>query len=85
MPASNHGRRVLARLALGIAALLAVACAADLASRYGGTPAGVLVIGAVSCGCGLVHSLRSRREPGLTRPAGDTPVTKPRPLAGLPR
>jgi hypothetical protein len=78
MPASSHARRVLARLALGLAALLAVAAAADLAARFGGTPAGVLVIGAVSGGCGLVHSLRSRREPRLTRPA---PVRLPEPAA----
>ncbi len=69
---------------VAMAALSAVAAAADVTGCRYGTAAGVLLVFAVFGGCGLVHSLRSRRIPRLTRPAGDTPVTKPRPLAGLP-
>lgn len=82
MPASNH---VAAKAASGIAALIAVAWAADIAAHRFGTLAGALVIGLVFGGCGLAHALRSRRAPRLTRPASDVTITKPAPLAGLPR
>ena len=75
MPASNHGRSPAARLALAIAALaalVALAAAAQLAAGIAGgargTFAGVLLIGAVSAGCGLAFRPRAR-EPKLTRPA----------------
>ena len=85
MTASNHGRPPLARLALaagGIAALVLLAAAEKyLADSIGGVHGlfgAVLLAGAVFGGCGLVHSLRSRREPRLTRPA---PVRLPEPAA----
>lgn len=70
---SNHGPR--ARLALaagGIAVLVALAAAERYAAGTiggaRGTLAAVLLAGMAFGGCGLVHSLRSRRVPGLTRP-----------------
>lgn len=74
MTASNHGPRVrLALAAGGIAVLVALAEAEKLiAGTIGGargTLAAVLLAGMAFGGCGLVHSLRSRRVPGLTRPA----------------
>ena len=85
MTTSKHGCRPLARLALavgGIAALIALAAAAHAVSGMAGgsrgTLAGIVLAGAVFAGCGLGHSLRSRREPRLTRPA---PVRLPEPAA----
>ena len=76
MTTSHHARSPLARLVLaagGIAAFVTLAEAMKLiAGTIGGargTLAAVLLAGAVFSGCGLAHSLRSRREPGLTRPA----------------
>lgn len=73
MTASNHGPRVrLALAAGGIAALVALAEAEKLiAGTIGGARgllAAILLAGAVFSGCGLAHSLRRYRHPGLTRP-----------------
>lgn len=88
MTTSDHARRPLARLALA-AASIGVLVALAAAERYAagtiggarGILAAVLLAGAVFSGCGLAHSLRSRRVPGLTRPA---PVRLPEPAADLP-
>lgn len=76
MSASNHGRSPLASITLaagGIGVLVALAAAEKyVAGTIGGARglfAAVLLAGAVFSGCGLAHSLRSRRVPGLTRPA----------------
>lgn len=73
MTASNHGPR--ARLALaagGVGALVALAKIEQLiAGTIGGARgllAAILLAGVVFSGCGLVHSLRRYRAPGLTRP-----------------
>jgi hypothetical protein len=46
-----------------------------------GLLAAVLLAGAVFSGCGLAHSLRTRRAPGLTRPG---PVRLPEPAGDIP-
>jgi len=73
---SHHARSPMARLVLAAGGIAAVATLAEAmkltAGTIGGTRgllAAVLLAGAVFSGCGLIHSLRSRREPGLTRPA----------------
>lgn len=88
MTASHHARSPLARVALsaaGIGVLVALAAAehyaAGLIGGARGTLAAVLLAGAVFSGCGLVHALRSRRVPGLTRPA---PVRLPEAADSLP-
>jgi len=88
VPASHHARRPLARAALaaagiGVLVALAAACsrAAGTIGGARGTLAAVLIAGAVFSGCGLAHSLRSRRVPGLTRPA---PVRLPEAADNLP-
>lgn len=88
MTTSDHARRPLARAALalaGIGVLVALAAAEHYAAGTiggaRGTLAAVLLAGAVSGGCRLVHGLRSRRVPGLTRPA---PVRLPEPADSLP-
>lgn len=78
MTTSDHARTPLARLALaagGVGVLLALAAAMRYAAGSiggargaRGTLAAVLLAAAVSGGCRLAHSLRSRRAPGLTRP-----------------
>ena len=83
MNASNHVAAKVASAAGGIAAVLAVCGAADLAARRFGPMAGGVLIVAVFAACWLAHSLGSRRAPRPTRPASDVTVTKPRPLAGL--
>lgn len=77
-----------ARIALAVLGLSAVfALAALMGAAAGtiggarGTLAAVLLAGAVFSGCGLAHSLRSRRAPGLTRPA---PVRLPVPARDTP-
>jgi hypothetical protein len=71
---SNHGPR--ARLALAAGGLLAVAVLAEAMRLTAGTIGGargllaaVLLAGAVFGSCRLAHSRRTRRQPGLTRPA----------------
>jgi hypothetical protein len=73
---SNHDRRPLARLALAAGSVGLLIAAAELAryvaSSIGGargTFIAALLAVAVFGSCGLVHSLRRNREPGLTRPA----------------
>jgi hypothetical protein len=73
---SNHDRSPLARLALAAGSVAALIVLAEVMKLIAGTIGGargtlaaVLLAGAVFSGCGLVHSLRSRRVPGLTRPA----------------
>lgn len=88
MNPSSTRRTPLARLALaagGLGVLVAFAAACTLAAgTIGGARgllAGVLLAGAVFSGCRLAHSLRSRRAPGLTRPA---PVRLPEAAQDLP-
>lgn len=75
MTASDHARTPLARLALaaggvGVLTALAAACTLAAGSIGGarGTLTAVLLAGTVFGGCRLVHGLRPRRVPGLTRP-----------------
>lgn len=76
MTTSDHARTPLARLALaagGIGALAATAVLAHAAAGSIGGTRGTLAVAALLgiwavAGCGLAHSLRSRRQPGLTRP-----------------
>jgi len=71
---SNLGPLARAILAAGGIAVLVLLAAAEelIAGTIGGargTLVAVLLAFAVFSGCDLVHSLRSRRQPGLTRPA----------------
>lgn len=73
---SNHPATAAARIALavlGLSAFFALAALMGVVAGFLGGARGilaaVLLAGAVSSGCGLAHSLRSRRAPGLTRPA----------------
>lgn len=70
----KHSRAArLALAALGLSAVFALAALMGAVAGFLGGARGilaaVLLAGAVFSGCGLAHSLRSRREPGLTRPA----------------
>ena len=84
MSTSNHGRSPLARLALaagGIGVLIAAAAVLRYAAEAIGTvPAAVIAAWLLSC-CGLAHSVRSHKVPGLTRPA---PVRLPVPARDTP-
>jgi hypothetical protein len=75
-------------LAITAAALVLAAAAADMLARLLGGErgifAGVLAACLITGLCGLA-SHRPRRHPGPTRSAGDVTVTKPKPLADLPR
>ena len=63
MNASNHVAVKAASAAGGIAAVLAVCEAANLAARRFGTMAGVVVIVAVFAACWLVHRVRPMLHP----------------------
>jgi hypothetical protein len=69
---SNHDRSPLASITLaagGVGILVAFAAALEYVAGTRGFLAAVLLAGAVSGGCRLLHSLQPRRVPGLTRPA----------------
>lgn len=82
MHASNHAAARVASAAGGIAAVLAVGGAANLAARHFGVLAGVALIGAVFAACWFAHRVRPLlhpqpqrpREPQLPAQAGNTPA-----------
>lgn len=72
MSASSHarsGRSSLALAAGGIGVLVAAAAVLRYAAEAVGTVPAAVIAGWLLAGCGLAHSVRSHRVPGLTRPA----------------
>ena len=80
MNAPNHAAAKAAMAAGGIAAVLVVCEAANLAGRHLGVIAGVAVIVAVFAACWLVHLIRPMLRPVSRRPR-EPQVTSPAALA----
>lgn len=85
MNASNHARRTAVKTAAGIAAVLALLGAAELAVRARGDLAGYAVIGMAFLACWTVHQLRQflHQAPARRRSRGrdPEPVASPAVLA----
>ena len=72
MNRANHRPRTAVKALAAIAAVLALAGGADLASRHSGATAGAALIGAVFAACWITHRIRP-----VLRPARPAPVRLP--------
>ena len=87
MNASNHGHHAWVKGGVGIAVVVALAGAAQQASRHFGVLAGAAVVTVVFAACWIVHRVRpllhpvsqAPREPQLPAQAGNAPATSSAP------
>jgi hypothetical protein len=77
---ANHGCRTAVKASIAVAAVLAVAEGANLASRAFGVLAGAALVGAVFAACWLVFGVRPVLHPQPQRPR-EPQVTSPATLA----